>query len=98
MADDRRCDPELQYPGDPLDPCISDRYALRDRDQVGAPMRIVAAGAGIGGLTPALEMHELGIEAEVLEQASEVRELAAGANVQPHSVKELAALGLLPAR
>jgi hypothetical protein len=97
MADDRRCDPELQHPGDPLDPCISNRYALCDRDQVGAPMRIAIAGAGIGGLTLALALHEVGIEAEVFEQASEVRELGVGVNLQPHAIKELAALGLLPA-
>jgi 5-methylphenazine-1-carboxylate 1-monooxygenase len=60
-------------------------------------MRIVIAGAGIGGLTLALALHEVGIEAEVFEQASEVRELGVGVNLQPHAIKELAALGLLPA-
>ena len=42
-------------------------------------------------------LHEVGIEAEVFEQASEVRELGVGINLQPHSVHELVALGLLPA-
>ena len=42
-------------------------------------------------------MHEVGIAAEVFEQASEVRELGVGVNLQPHAIKELAALGLLPA-
>jgi 2-polyprenyl-6-methoxyphenol hydroxylase-like FAD-dependent oxidoreductase len=60
-------------------------------------MRTVIAGAGIGGLTTALALHQAGIEAEVFEQASEVRELGVGINVLPHAVKELAALGLLPA-
>jgi len=60
-------------------------------------MSIVIAGAGIGGLTMALALHRAGIEAEVFEQASEVRELGVGINMQPHSIKELTALGLLPA-
>jgi 2-polyprenyl-6-methoxyphenol hydroxylase-like FAD-dependent oxidoreductase len=61
-----------------------------------AAMRIVIAGAGIGGLTTALALHRAGIEAEIYEQASEVRELGVGINMLPHAVKELAALGLLP--
>ena len=62
---------------------------------MGAPMRIMIAGAGIGGLTLALVLHEVGIEAEVFEQASAVRELGVGVNMQPHAIKELAGLGLL---
>ena len=58
---------------------------------------IVIAGAGIGGLTAALALRQAGIEAEVFEQASEVRELGVGINMQPHAVKQLAALGLFPA-
>jgi 5-methylphenazine-1-carboxylate 1-monooxygenase len=60
-------------------------------------MKIVIAGAGVGGLTTALALHQVGIEAEVFEQASAVRELGVGINMQPHSIKELTALGLLPA-
>jgi 5-methylphenazine-1-carboxylate 1-monooxygenase len=60
-------------------------------------MNIVIAGAGIGGLTTALALHQIGVDAEVYEQASEVRELGVGINMLPHAVKELAALGLLPA-
>jgi len=60
-------------------------------------MKIVIAGAGIGGLTAALALHEAGIASEVFEQAHEVRELGVGINLLPHAVKELAALGLLPA-
>jgi hypothetical protein len=67
------------------------------RDQEATPMRTVIAGAGIGGLTTALALHQVGIEAEVFEQTSEVRELGVGITLLPHAVKALAALGLLPA-
>src|SRR5262245_7181553 len=60
-------------------------------------MKVLIAGAGIGGLTAALALHEVGIEAEVFEQAGAVRELGVGLNVAPHSVDQLIALGLLPA-
>jgi 2-polyprenyl-6-methoxyphenol hydroxylase-like FAD-dependent oxidoreductase len=60
-------------------------------------MKIIIAGAGIGGLTCALMLHQRGIKAEVYEQASEVRELGVGINTLPHAIGELAELGLLPA-
>jgi len=60
-------------------------------------MKVLIAGAGIGGLATALFFHEAGIETEIFEQAREVRELGVGINMLPHAVKELAALGLLPA-
>src|SRR5215216_2514442 len=60
-------------------------------------MKIVIAGAGIGGLTTALALHRAGIEAELFDQAQELRELGVGINLLPHAVNELAALGLLPA-
>jgi 2-polyprenyl-6-methoxyphenol hydroxylase-like FAD-dependent oxidoreductase len=60
-------------------------------------MKVVIVGAGIGGLTTALALHALGIESEVYEQARELRELGVGINMLPHAIKELAALGLLPA-
>jgi 2-polyprenyl-6-methoxyphenol hydroxylase-like FAD-dependent oxidoreductase len=58
---------------------------------------ILIAGAGIGGLTLALSLHERGIPCIVCEQAAEVRPLGVGINTLPHAIRELAELGLLPA-
>lgn len=62
-----------------------------------APVKVIVVGGGIGGLTTALSLHAVGIEAELFEQAREIQELGVGINILPHAVKELAALGLLPA-
>jgi 2-polyprenyl-6-methoxyphenol hydroxylase-like FAD-dependent oxidoreductase len=58
-------------------------------------MKVIIVGGGIGGLTTALMLHARGIDCDVFEQASEVRELGVGINTLPHAIKELAALGLL---
>src|SRR5687768_5003927 len=60
-------------------------------------MKVVIVGAGIGGLATALSLHEIGIDAELYEQARELKELGVGINMLPHAIKELSALGLLPA-
>ncbi|MEA2738443.1 MAG: 5-methylphenazine-carboxylate 1-monooxygenase [Acetobacteraceae bacterium] len=59
-------------------------------------MRIMIAGGGIGGLTLALMLHQQGIDCQVHEAASDVKPLGVGINALPHSIRELAALGLLP--
>jgi 2-polyprenyl-6-methoxyphenol hydroxylase-like FAD-dependent oxidoreductase len=60
-------------------------------------MKVIIAGAGIGGLTAALMLHARGIRAEVYEQSPAVREIGVGINTLPVAISELAALGLLPA-
>ena len=60
-------------------------------------MHVVIAGGGIGGLTIALALHRRGIACTIYEQAFEVRELGVGLTLMPHAVRELVALGLLPA-
>lgn len=57
-------------------------------------MRVLIAGAGIGGLTAALSLHAAGIEATVIEGAGELRPLGVGINLLPHTVRELTELGL----
>ncbi|MGE3875954.1 MAG: flavin-dependent oxidoreductase [Parvibaculaceae bacterium] len=60
-------------------------------------MKLLIIGGGIGGLATALALHKAGIDVEIFEQSQELRELGVGINLLPHAVKELAALGLLPA-
>jgi len=60
-------------------------------------MRILIAGGGIGGLTLAMSLHERGLGCTLFEAAAGVRELGVGINTLPHAIRELAALGLLPA-
>ena len=60
-------------------------------------MHVLIIGGGIGGLATALSLHAVGIECTVFEQVRELRELGVGINTLPHAIKELAALGLLPA-
>ena len=60
-------------------------------------MHVLIAGGGIGGVAAALTLQRAGITATVFEQVREMRELGVGINTLPHAIKELAALGLLPA-
>ncbi|MEQ9640487.1 MAG: FAD-dependent monooxygenase [Alphaproteobacteria bacterium] len=57
-------------------------------------MRIIVAGAGIGGLTAALALNRAGFAVQVLEQAPALGEVGAGIQVSPNAVKVLWALGL----
>ncbi|MGW4802188.1 flavin-dependent oxidoreductase, partial [Nonomuraea sp. NPDC004297] len=58
-------------------------------------MRIVIAGAGIGGLTAALSLHAAGFaDVTVHEAVRELRPLGVGINLLPHAVRELTELGL----
>ncbi len=55
---------------------------------------ILIVGAGIGGLTLALMLHEAGIPCRVFEAASAIRPVGVGINILPHGAAELARLGL----
>ena len=60
-------------------------------------MQVLIAGGGIGGLAAALSLNAAGVPCAVFEQAAAARELGVGINTLPHAIRELAALGLLPA-
>jgi len=57
-------------------------------------VRVIVAGAGIGGLTTALSLHAAGIDALVIDAAVALRPLGVGINLMPHAVRELTELGL----
>src|SRR5690606_8038444 len=57
---------------------------------------VVIVGAGIGGLTLALELHKAGFSCRLYEAVEQIKPLGAGINVLPHAVKVLDDLGLLP--
>lgn len=58
---------------------------------------VIVVGGGIGGLATALSLHEAGIDVEVHESVDRIGALGVGINLLPHAVRELDALGLLPA-
>ena len=57
-------------------------------------MRVIVAGAGIGGLTAALSLRAAGIDALVIDAAVTLQPLGVGINLMPHAVRELTELGL----
>lgn len=59
-------------------------------------MKIVIAGAGIGGLTAAMCLKRAGFEVAVYETVSELRPLGVGINIQAGAVRVLSSLGLEP--
>lgn len=60
-------------------------------------MTVLIAGAGIGGLTLGLSLHQLGIPFRIFEAVREIRPLGVGINVQPHAIRELHEMGLADA-
>lgn len=52
------------------------------------PLALIAGG-GIGGMSMALTLHQIGIPCLVLESVQELRPLGVGINLQPNAVREL---------
>ena len=57
-------------------------------------MKVIMAGAGIGGLTAALSLQKIGIDVTVFESVEKIEPLGVGINILPHASRELIALGL----
>jgi len=58
-------------------------------------MKVIIAGAGIGGLSSALTLAPLGHEIVVCEAVREIRQLGVGLNLLPHAAIILGELGLV---
>ena len=54
---------------------------------------IIIAGGGIGGLTMALTLHQIGVSCLVVEASKKMQPLGVGINIQPNAVRELYDLG-----
>ena len=57
-------------------------------------MHVLIAGGGIGGLTTALQLQQLGLKVTVFESVHEIEPLGAGINLLPHGARILTDLGL----
>jgi 5-methylphenazine-1-carboxylate 1-monooxygenase len=55
---------------------------------------VLVVGAGIGGLTLALQLHQAGISCQLIEAAPALEPLGVGINILPHAARELHRLGL----
>jgi salicylate hydroxylase len=58
---------------------------------------VLIAGGGIGGMAAALALLRRGIDVDVYEQASEMREVGAGVQISPNGSRALHALGVFEA-
>ena len=56
--------------------------------------KAVIVGGGIGGLTTAIALRRIGVDAVVLEKAGELREIGAGISLWVNAMKALERLGL----
>ena len=50
---------------------------------------VLIAGGGIGGLSVALTLHQIGVPCLVLESVRELKPLGVGINIQPNAIREL---------
>ena len=57
-------------------------------------MNIAIVGGGIAGLSFALGLHKRGIDCDVFESVTDIKEIGVGITLLPHGMRELAALGV----
>jgi len=57
---------------------------------------VLIAGAGIGGLSVALTLHQIGVPCIVFESVADIKPLGLGINIQPNAIRELYELGFRP--
>lgn len=60
----------------------------------GRPVKALVIGAGIGGLTCAVALRRVGVDVEVYERATELREAGSGLSVMSNAVTALAGVGI----
>ncbi len=56
--------------------------------------KVAVVGAGLGGLTAAIALHQRGFDVTVYEQSQELGEIGAGVQLAPNAIKVLRALGI----
>ena len=76
-----------------LAPC---RMTQRPQTPPGDRLPVLVAGGGIGGLSVALTLQQIGVPCVVLESVAHLRPLGVGINLQPNAVRELYELGIGP--
>ena len=59
-----------------------------------ADLPVIIAGGGIGGLSVALTLHQIGVPCLVFESVANLKPLGVGINLQPNAVRELYELGI----
>ena len=59
-----------------------------------AEPQVLIAGGGIGGMAPALTLHQIGVPCVVYEAVADPQPLGVGINLQPNAVRELYDLGI----
>ena len=58
---------------------------------------VLIAGGGIGGISVALTLHQIGVPCVVFESVRELKPHGVGINLQPNAVRELYDLGIAQA-
>ncbi len=58
---------------------------------------VLIAGGGIGGLSLALTLHQIGVPCVVFEASREMKPLGVGINLQPNAIRELMEMGITEA-